>query len=249
MAALTTDRRVDIVASAATRYRSALVAGGARIFKGAAIARNPAGFVVPAADTLGLRVIGIAQEQVDNTTGTDGAATVKYLTGVSAKFRSDTTSPVTQANLYAGVVYAKDDQTVQAASGRGVVMGIAESIEHDGTVMVYVAPEVTAGAEDLAAQVELVNAAVPLSVFARYSLLSPSGTMAMPLPAGRYTGQAKTIRMIGGAATPIANVAGSFANDGAAATQAQFNAAADQLDVFWNGTAWQVVGNTSVTLS
>ena len=53
--------------------------------------------------------------------------------------------------------------------------------------------------------------------------------MAMPLPAGRYIGQRKLIRMIGGASTPIANVSGNFTTDGVATTQAQFNAAADQL--------------------
>lgn len=249
MTALTSDRRADIAAGASSRYRVGKVAGGVKIYKNAAIAKNAVGFLVPAADALGLRIVGIAQEQIDNTTGGDGALEVKYLTGVSVKMRNDATSPVTQANLYVGVVYVKDDQTVQAASGKGVVAGVAESIEPDGGVMVYIAPELAAGAEDLAAQVETVTAATPLSVFALVSLLSPTGTMAMPLPAGRYIGQRKLIRMIGGAAAPVANVTGNFTTDGVASTQAQFNAAADQLEAIWIGAAWQVVANVSVTLS
>lgn len=247
MTALTADRRVTYTAGSG-RERVGKVAGGAKIFKGSTIARNAAGYVVTASDTLGLRVIGISQVQVDNTAGADGALEALYLTGVSVKMVNDGTSPVAQANLL-GVVYVKDDQTVQASSSHGVVAGIAESIEIDGSVVVYVAPEVSLGTEDLATQVETVTTATSLSVFARVSLLSPTSTMAMTLPAGRWIGQSKTIRMTGGASAPIANVAGNFVTDGVATTTAQFNAAADQLEATWNGTAWQVLNNTSVTLS
>lgn len=249
MTALAADRRVTITAGSG-RERVGKVAGGAKIYKGSVLAKNPAGFLVVAADTLGLRVVGLAQEQVDNTAGLDGALEVKYLTAVSVKMANDATSPVTQAQLGGGsVVFIKDDQTVQASSARGVVAGLAESIEADGGVMVYLAGEITVGAEDLAAQVETVTTATALSVFARYSLLSPTGAMAMPLPPGRYAGQAKTIRMIGGNAAPVANVAGAYTLDGAARASAQFSAAAAQLDVCWNGAAWQVLGNAGVTLS
>jgi hypothetical protein len=246
MAALTDDRLIDRKANLA-RFRATKVAGGVLIFKGALIGRNAAGFAVPAADQIGIRVIGIAAEQVDNRLGVDGAATVKYFTGFTILMRNDTTSPVTQAQV-GGVVYAKDDQTVQAASNKGVVAGVLDSLDSDGP-HVFVASELSAATEELATAIETVNAAVPLSAFARYSLLSPTGTMAMPLPAGRYLGQPKTIRMIGGASTPIANVTGAFTTDGTATTNAQFNAAGDQLDAVWNGTAWQVLNNASVTLS
>jgi hypothetical protein len=251
MAALVSDRsKLDITANPSHRYRVARVAGGVKIFRGALIAKNPLGFAVPAADVLGFRAFGVAQEQVDNTLGGDGAAEVKYLTAASVKMKNDTGSPVSQANLYAGVVYVKDDQTVQASSSHGVVAGVPESIERDGTVMVYVAPEVAASTEDFAAQVETVTTATPLSVFARASLLIPTGAMAMPLPTGRYIGQCKTIRAVAlGAAGAIANVTGAFATDGLATTNAQFNAAGDQLDAVWNGAAWQVLNNASVTLS
>jgi hypothetical protein len=138
---------------------------------------------------------------------------------------------------------------VQASSSKGVVLGIAESIELDATVMVYVASEVTVGSEDLAAQVETVVTATALSVFTRLSKLEPVATMAMTLPAGRYIGQLKTLRQTGGSATPVSNVAGNYVTDGVATTSAAFNANADQLDLCWNGTAWQVLNNVSVTLS
>jgi len=250
MTALAADRRVDYVAGGSSRYRVAKVGAGAKIFKGALIARNAAGFAKPAQNLLGWRVIGIAQEQVDNTSGADGALEVKYLTATTFRMLNDGTSPITQANLYVGQAYVKDDQTVQASSGTGgVVAGIPESIELDGTIMVYVAPEISVGTDDLAASVETVVTATALSAFTRLSKLEPVGTMAMTLPAGRFIGQLKTIRQTGGSATPISNVAGAYVTDGTATTSAAFNANADQLDLCWNGTAWQVLNNVSVTLS
>lgn len=248
MTALVTDRRVDVVAGTQTRYRLAKVAGGVKIFKGALIARDRLGFIRPAAEVVGWKVIGIAQEQVDNTAGANGAIEVRYLTAVSVRLQNDATSPVTQLQLHAAV-YAKDDQTVQAFSMSGLVAGIAESIELDGSVIVYVASELSAATEDIAAQVEIVTAAIALSAFTSVSLLSPTGTMAMPLGPGRFAGQRKTIRMIGGATAPIANVAGAFNTDGAASAAAQFNAPGDQLELVWIGTAWQVLNNVNVTFS
>src|SRR5690242_19742481 len=124
MTALAADRKADVVASASARYRSGKVGAGVKIYKNAAIAKNAAGFLVPAAATLGLRFVGVAQEQADNTAGADGAISVKYITAVSIKFKNDGTSPIAQANLYTGVVYIKDDQTVQASSSKGVVAGV-----------------------------------------------------------------------------------------------------------------------------
>jgi glycine cleavage system H lipoate-binding protein len=247
MTALAADRKVTYTAGSG-RERVGKIAGGAKIFKGSTVAKNAAGFLVVASDTLGLRVVGISQVQVDNTAGADGALECTYLTAISAKYVNDGTSPVAQAQL-GGVVYVKDDQTVQASSSKGVVLGIAESMELDGTVVVYVAGEVTVGTEELAAQVETVTTATALSAFARLSMLQPTGTMPMTLPPGRYIGQQKTLRQTGGAATPVSNVAGNYNTDGVATTSAQFNANADQLDVIWNGTAWQVINNASVTLS
>lgn len=248
MTAQAADRK-NVTAAGSGRERSGLVAGSTKIYKGSIIAKNTSGYLVPAADTVGLRVVGVAQEQVDNSSGSDGALSIKYLTDVSVKVNNDGSSAVAQANLYMGPVFIKDDNTVQASSANGVVAGIAESIESDGTIMVFIAPEETLGAELFASGVETVTTATALSAYTRLSMLSPTGTMAMTLPSGRYKGQLKTVRMIGGSAIPVANVAGAYNTDGTATTSAAFNAAADQLDLCWNGTAWQVLNNVSVTLS
>jgi hypothetical protein len=247
MTALAADRVNTIVAAAGARQRTGKVGAAVTIYKGAALCRNLTGYLVPAAATLGFAIVGIAEEYVNNAAGAAGAVEVKYLTAVSVRMKNDGTNTVAQVNLY-GPVYVQDDQTVRSTPGVGVVAGIAEKLESNGDVVVYIAPEVAAF-EAAGGGIETVTTATALSLYTRTSLLSPTGTMAMTLASGRYTGQRKTIRMIGGASTPIANVAAAYTTDGTATTSAAFNAAADQLELEWNGTAWQVLANTSVTLS
>jgi hypothetical protein len=247
MAALTTYRLNKTVAGASSRYRVGKVGAAVTIYKGAALCRNLTGYLVPAANTVGFKIVGIAQEDVDNSAGAAGDEEVKYLTGVSVRFKNDGTNAVAQANLY-GHVWIQDDQTVRGSPGNGVVAGIAESIESDGEVTVYVDP-IAAGFELESFGEETVVTATALSLYTRTSRLEPVGTMAMTLGSGRYVGQRKTIRQTGGSATPVSNVAGAFVTDGVATTSAAFNASADQLELEWNGTAWQVLANTSVTLT
>lgn len=139
MTALAADRRNTITAGASSRYRSHLVAASVKIYKGAAICRNATGYAVPAANTIGLLFLGWAQEQIDNTSGADGAAEVKYITGVSSKMVNDGTNPIAQVNL-GKRVWIQDDQTVRGTPGNGVAIGVAESIENDGSVVVFGEP-------------------------------------------------------------------------------------------------------------
>lgn len=247
MTALAADRKNDVVAGGSSRYRYGKVAAAVLLYKGAALCRNLTGYLAPGANTAGFKMVGIAQERVDNSAGSAGAAEVKYLTGVSALFKNDGTNPVTQAHLHT-VIWLQDDQTVRGTPGNGVAAGIAEEIMADGTVKVFIDPMIAAFEAESAGE-ETVSTATALSLYTRTSFLAPTGTMAMTLGSGRYIGQRKTIRQVGGASTPISNVAGAYVTDGVATTSAAFNANADQLELEWNGTAWQVLANTSVVLS
>src|SRR5690349_19645246 len=99
MTAQAADRK-NVTVAGSGRERVGLVAGTTKIYKGSVIAKNASGYLVPAADTVGLRVVGVAQEQIDNTAGADGALKIKYLTDVSVKMANDGGSAVAQANLY-----------------------------------------------------------------------------------------------------------------------------------------------------
>jgi len=245
MTALKADRGIERAANLSRFPPSARVAAGVVIFKGARICRNRRGLVVPAADELGLRVLGIAAEKVDNRLGGDGERRVKYFSGLAMHDRNDTTSPVTEDHIGL-VVYVKDDQTVQASSASGVVAGVLDGIDPEGP-RVWTDSLISVSTEPFAAQLETVTAPSELSVFARVSLLAPAVPTALTLPAGRYKGQGKTVRMTGGPGT--ATVVGAYNTDGTATTTALFNAAGDQLELVWNGTAWQVLTNVSVALS
>jgi hypothetical protein len=109
MTALAADRGTRTRAHAAQRTRSGDVAATKLIYRGAIIARNAAGYVVPASDAAALKVIGIADQHVDNTAGADGALTVTYTTGVDAELVND--GNIVQARKE-GRCYVVDDQTV-----------------------------------------------------------------------------------------------------------------------------------------
>jgi hypothetical protein len=142
MTALAADKRLEITAGPPNRFRVGEVAANAIIWKGAALCRNATGYLVPAANTAGYKFVGWAQEAVDATGESDGALEVKYLTGVSAKMVNDATYPIVQGDI--GLpIYIQDDQTVRRTPGAGVRVGIAESIESDGGIMVFGAPEIS----------------------------------------------------------------------------------------------------------
>ena len=110
MAALTKDR--------ATPYREGIeiefpVAANSKIYSGSLVCSNTSGYAVPAADTAGLKFLGVALEQVDNTGGVNGAIQLRLRrTGV---FEFDAAS-ITQA-MVGSAMYAMDDHTVDDAAG------------------------------------------------------------------------------------------------------------------------------------
>jgi predicted RecA/RadA family phage recombinase len=110
MAALTQDR--------ATPYREGIeiefpVAASAKIYAGSLVCANAQGFAVPATDTAGLKFLGVALEQVNNTGGANGAKSLRLRrTGV---FEFNAAS-ITQA-MVGDPMYVKDDNTFDDAAG------------------------------------------------------------------------------------------------------------------------------------
>lgn len=123
MAALTKDRD--------TKRRTGIdfnfpVAAGVRIFTGAVVCLNAAGFAAPATATAGLKFPAVARAGVDNRDGADGEASVDVLREVVGL---DMASDVDRTVIGA-IVYLEDDHTVTAASaGRspaGLLVDVAE---------------------------------------------------------------------------------------------------------------------------
>jgi predicted RecA/RadA family phage recombinase len=110
MSALTKDR--------ATTYREGIeiefpVAATTKIYAGSLVCVNSSGYAVPAADTSGFKFIGIALSQVDNSTGADGAKSLRVRR--SGVFEFDAAS-ITQA-MVGDPMYAVDDHTFDDAAG------------------------------------------------------------------------------------------------------------------------------------
>jgi predicted RecA/RadA family phage recombinase len=107
MSALTRDR--------ATPYREGIeveypVAANTKIYAGSLVCVNATGYAVPAADTSGFHLAGVALEQVDNS---DGGKTVRVRR--AGVFEFDAVS-ISQ-NMVGTPMYASDDHTFDDAAG------------------------------------------------------------------------------------------------------------------------------------
>ena len=88
------------------------VAAAAEIFAGSIVALDADGYAVPASDTAGLTVFGVAREHVDNSDGSDGDLDVIVTRGKDWLMKG---SGLTQA-LVGQTVYVSDDETVTTAA-------------------------------------------------------------------------------------------------------------------------------------
>jgi hypothetical protein len=136
MAALTKDR--NTVSAWKGRRISLKVKANAVIYKGAMVAVDATGFAVPAADTAGLKVMGVAQDSVNNTGGADGAVSVDVDKGVFL-VNNNGTNAVVQATVGSDCQVA-DDNTVRASgAANNIVAGVVDFIDATGQIGVYFA--------------------------------------------------------------------------------------------------------------
>lgn len=108
-----------------TTYRDGLelefpVKAATRIYGGVMVAVDGTGYALPAANAAGHKLVGIAMEQIDNTTGANG--TVKIRVRTAGVFEFDALS-ISQANV-GGEMYVVDDQTFDDVDpGQGIKCG------------------------------------------------------------------------------------------------------------------------------
>lgn len=126
MAALTTDRNTESKLGEIMIYP---VAATTDIFKGAMVCVSDTGFLVPASDTANLRIVGVADEHVDNDPGADGDLDCRVVSG--RKFRFTATS-ITQAML-GDPMFVVDDQTFDDAAGATNDVPIGRLVEFVST--------------------------------------------------------------------------------------------------------------------
>jgi len=130
MAALTADRN--------TPERDAVlfvmpVAAAAHVYAGGLAAINSSGYVVPASADATLTVVGRIEEEVDNSSGANGALGVYIRRGMFRFANSSSTDAITLADIGAPA-YVVDDQTVAKTSNSWArpVAGEVMFVDDDG---------------------------------------------------------------------------------------------------------------------
>lgn len=85
-------------------------------------------------------VIGVAQHEVDNTTGIAGAKRVAVETDREHVFDNDTTNPVSEATPLGTALYAVDDHTLGTSSVGATLKfaGTSHGMEPNGKVRVMI---------------------------------------------------------------------------------------------------------------
>ncbi|MDQ7791245.1 MAG: hypothetical protein RDV00_03845 [Clostridia bacterium] len=122
MTALTKDRNTTRKEGGQAAYP---VAAGAKIFAGGMVCLNAGGYAVPAANTAGLKFVGVSRQYVDNAGGADGAQTVLVWKNGVFDFEA---AGMTAAAV-GKPVFVSDDQTVALSGSNAVGCGIITEVE------------------------------------------------------------------------------------------------------------------------
>ncbi|WP_026601680.1 hypothetical protein [Methylomonas sp. 11b] len=126
MAALTTDRAATIQREN-ERY-SFPAAAATKFYKGGIVAINASNVLVKVTAAIGLKVVGIAEEGIDNSAGAAGAVRVPVRRGL---FQFVNGESIVLSDIGAAA-YANDDQTIfKTATGRSQV-GIIRDVDSNG---------------------------------------------------------------------------------------------------------------------
>ncbi len=111
------------------------VKGGVRIWKGALVCLDNAGYLVPASDTANLRFVGVAFESVDNASGADGAKRCRVIKrGTFLYNRSGTFNQ----NDVGTVVRAVSDNEVAKTSVNNILVGTVVELPSSTTVRIRI---------------------------------------------------------------------------------------------------------------
>lgn len=130
MTALDTDRNTPQIDGALFTLP---VAAATKIYAGSLVAIDASGNANDGDTATGLRGIGRAEEQVDNSAGLAGAKTVNVRTGVFRFGNSGSSDAITNAEI-GSPCYIVDDQTVAKTSGSGTrsVAGLVHFVDASG---------------------------------------------------------------------------------------------------------------------
>lgn len=236
MAALTKDRNCG--AKYTSRVISCGVAAGAKIFAGAQVSSNLAGYLIPAdKTTAGQVVMGRSAEYVDNSAGANGDLDCLVEKGVFGMIND--ANAVTQADI-GHVCYVVDDQTVaDETEGSAIIAGIVDSIDVSGKIWVMTL-DLDAGGAFASSSIETVLVGA-ISVLCRTSLISVTGPKAYTLPDGIFEGQRKSLLCSAVSASPAGTITPANYADG---TSEHMASVGERLELEWHkASGWHKAEN------
>ena len=114
---------------------SAPVAASTIIYKGSIVAISAAGYAIPATDTAGLLVVGIAHETVDNSAGAAGAKVIRYVYG--RRFNLTASGTINQSSV-GDMLMVADDSTVTDATTATNDIAVGTCVEYVSATEVWV---------------------------------------------------------------------------------------------------------------
>jgi hypothetical protein len=177
-----TDQKGDC--ALARTFPALPVAASTEIFQGSMVAINLSGNLVPVSADPTLRVLGRAEQYVDNSTGAAGDKTCKVKRGIFGWVNSATTLAVSDAHI-GRVVFAVDDQTVALRNpiGSYPVAGRVYDVDADGNVFIEhgVQSDQHGGADDIFL---LAGADLSSTGQNRFVALNSSGDVVLAATAG-----------------------------------------------------------------
>ena len=107
------------------------VAASTTIYAGTIVALNSSGYAIPGADTAGLRVIGRAETDVDNSAGDAGDLNVDVRKGVFC-WNNSGSAVLDSVEDCGKLAYVEDDNTVAETSTHKVKAGVVVDIDSSG---------------------------------------------------------------------------------------------------------------------
>ncbi len=126
--ALTADR--NTVARDGNQLSLGMAANG-KIFAGSLVARDAAGHAIPATNTAGIAVVGMAETQVDNTGGAAGALNITVRRNRIFRFTNSAASALTIADIGSNAMVEADDIVAKAAT-QSIVAGKVLDVDAAG---------------------------------------------------------------------------------------------------------------------
>jgi hypothetical protein len=108
------------------------VAASTHIYQGTIVCLNLSGYLVPASADPSLTVVGVAQEEADNSAGSAGALECPVERGAFYLTNSASTAAISEADI-GRIVYAVDDLTVSRTNVAGTYPAVGKVVGFEGS--------------------------------------------------------------------------------------------------------------------